>query len=518
MGAGEIRLVAHGIQDMFLTEDPQITYFKIIYRRHTNFSVEQMPQYFIHKPDFGKRATCIVSRNGDLLGKGYLVIDTPKIKKFMIDGIEDPITKFAWVRRLGYAMIKFIEIEIGGQLIDKNFGEWMSIWNDLTHRKLEGFDKMIGDIPELYDFTNGKESYRIYVPLEFWFCKNTASALPLVALQYSEVKIHLELNDFEECHIITPTNYIVVEDATVNFEQFEYIEQNIDGEIASGIFTHFDNYNKRLYYKRISRNKFQSINSGIYGENVSNQKLVNDAIFDPINDKYFIRGIKTKNYCMPKIDTNVVTYSYNKLRNISIQNCFLIFNYIFLDDEERNNFVQSKHEYLIEQTNIFDEKTIESSNRSVPIDVNHPTRLFVWIIQYSYLLDKFNNDRFNYTDSYKYLDNKQIGNSIVINETLSFNGQERISNRSYKYFNYIQPYQHMITRPSEGINMYSFAIDPAKYQPSGSSNMSQIDLTQIDLRLNKNVSADNSVKFRGYALSNNILRISDGIAGIVFIN
>jgi hypothetical protein len=104
MGAGEIRLVAHGVQDMFLTDDPQITYFKIIYRRHTNFSVEQMPQYFIHKPDFGKRATCIVSRNGDLLGKGYLVIDTPKIKKFMIDGIEDPITKFAWVRRLGYAM------------------------------------------------------------------------------------------------------------------------------------------------------------------------------------------------------------------------------------------------------------------------------------------------------------------------------------------------------------------------------------------------------------------------------
>ena len=83
----------------------------------------------------------------------------------------------------------------------------------------------------------------------------------MIALQYSEVKIRLVLKNAESCYILTPTNYIQMFNDVVNFKQFEYIEQNVNGQIASGIFTYFDILTKRLYYKRISRNDFHSLSS-----------------------------------------------------------------------------------------------------------------------------------------------------------------------------------------------------------------------------------------------------------------
>jgi hypothetical protein len=96
MTGGTIQLAAVGAQDMFLTKDPQITFFKVVYRRHTNFSIEAIPQFFTHTPEFGKKVSCIVSKNGDLIGKVYLVVTLPKIHQFLVNGEIDPITKFAW--------------------------------------------------------------------------------------------------------------------------------------------------------------------------------------------------------------------------------------------------------------------------------------------------------------------------------------------------------------------------------------------------------------------------------------
>ena len=100
MTGGLIQLVAYGLEDLYLTSDPQITYFKVVYRRHTNFTIEQIPQYFINTPNFGKKSTCILSKNADLIGNATLVVTLPKIKK-----ITDPKVKFAWVKRIGFAKI-----------------------------------------------------------------------------------------------------------------------------------------------------------------------------------------------------------------------------------------------------------------------------------------------------------------------------------------------------------------------------------------------------------------------------
>jgi hypothetical protein len=167
MGGGLLQLVAYGAQDVYLTGNPQITFFKVVYRRHTNFSIESIQQTFNGTPGANKRVTCQISRNGDLVHKLYVVFNS--------------VTTEPDARKC----IKKVEVEIGGQLIDRQYGDWMTIWNELTlpKGKKTGYTAMI-------DGTSDKA----YVPLEFWFCRNIGLALPLIALQYHEVKINIEFD------------------------------------------------------------------------------------------------------------------------------------------------------------------------------------------------------------------------------------------------------------------------------------------------------------------------------------
>merc|ERR1711990_946934 len=183
MGGGLMQLVAYGAQDIYLTGNPQITFFKVVYRRHTNFSMEAIEQTFNGAADFGKRVTCTVSRNGDLMHKVYLQVTVPAD------------TSGTCVRNLGQALVKFAEVEIGGQRIDKHYGDWMHIWNELSQEagKKVGYGLMTGA-------ALGAQSAEtdLYIPLEFWFCRNPGLALPLIALQYHEVKVNIEFRALSE--------------------------------------------------------------------------------------------------------------------------------------------------------------------------------------------------------------------------------------------------------------------------------------------------------------------------------
>lgn len=508
MTGGLIQLVAYGVQDLFLTHDPQITFFKVVYRRHTNFSIEQIPQDFTGSVNFGSRATCTISKRGDLIGKISLIIELPKV---VLD--QDQLTRFAWVRKVGYALIDYIEIEISDQVIDRHYGEWLNLWNELfvTPNKISGLNHMIGNIPLLTDFSASKESYTLAIPLQFWFCRNSGLSLPLISMLYSEVKINIQLHDADMCYILTPTNYIEVYNDIVNLEPNEYIEQNVNGVIASGIFTSYDFITKRLYYKKISRNPFQSIKSNAIGLDE-----ITSTVFADSNLKYFIRGVSSGKLVMPKFNTEPQTYTHSTVRNINLKRCFLIIDYVYLDEDERYRFSQTKHDYLIEQVLYVNEKVVESTNRSLPLDLVQPCKLLVWVLQQDYLADRNNNDFFNYTDSYAYDDDIQLGNSFIISETIKLAANPRISKRSSQWFNHVLPYLHCYRSPSEGINIFNFCLHPDKYQPSGSCNMSQIDDIQADVSLSDIISICNVAKFRAYAVVYNVLRINNGISGIVF--
>jgi hypothetical protein len=188
MGGGLLQLVAYGAQDVYLTGNPQITFFKVVYRRHTNFSLESIQQTFNGNAELGNRVTCQISRNGDLVHKLYLQITA-------VAG-SSPIYLQPFY---GYRMIKHTELEIGGQRIDKQYGEWMYIWNELTmdQGKKEGYYEMVGGNSANKSVKLENETINLYIPLEFWFCRNVGLALPLIALQYHEVKVNIEFNSME---------------------------------------------------------------------------------------------------------------------------------------------------------------------------------------------------------------------------------------------------------------------------------------------------------------------------------
>ena len=195
MGGGLLQLVAYGAQDVYLSGNPQITFFKVAYRRHTNFSMESIEQTFNGNADFGRRVTCQISRNGDLIHRMYLQVNLPLA---VFDASSKP----------GLALIKSVELEIGGQRIDKQYGDWMYIWNELSlpYGKTAGYKSMIaaqgGSQSTSADTT-------LYVPLEFWFCRNPGLALPLIALQYHEVKVNIEFDTMTNAGITSTTGNIM---------------------------------------------------------------------------------------------------------------------------------------------------------------------------------------------------------------------------------------------------------------------------------------------------------------------
>jgi hypothetical protein len=185
MGGGLLQLVAYGAQDVYLTGNPQITFFKVVYRRHTNFAIEAIEQTATGSNSLGSRATFQLTRNGDLIHRIYFY---GKIKN-------NSASSVALVPNFGQKLLKTIELEIGGQRIDKHYSEWLYIWNELSlpFGKREGYYKMIGANKEnTCTLLATTKSYELYVPLEFWFCRNVGLALPLIALQYHEVKINVE--------------------------------------------------------------------------------------------------------------------------------------------------------------------------------------------------------------------------------------------------------------------------------------------------------------------------------------
>ena len=184
MGGGLLQLVAYGAQDVYLTGNPQITFFKVVYRRHTNFAIEAIQQTFNGTPNFGNRVTCQISRNGDLIHRVYLAV-----VNYSSGNNVCPY--------FGLRLINYVEIEIGGQKIDKHYSHWMYVWNELSLpvSKKDAYKKMVGANDKLASLTNAN----LYIPLEFWFCRNVGLALPLIALQYHEVKINILFETKDNC-------------------------------------------------------------------------------------------------------------------------------------------------------------------------------------------------------------------------------------------------------------------------------------------------------------------------------
>lgn len=200
MGGGLMQIVALGKQDIYLTGNPQFTYFKVIYRRHTNFATESIQVHWdsnTENPALGTALSATIPRQAELVNGIWLQVVLPY----------ETGNSATWIDGVGNALVKRADIEIGGHLIDRHYGEWMNIWSELTtpQGKLQGWDKMVGNNTNL----PAGSAQNLDIPLIFWFCTNPGLALPLVALQNTEVKLKIQLeteaNLISNSDTLTPT-------------------------------------------------------------------------------------------------------------------------------------------------------------------------------------------------------------------------------------------------------------------------------------------------------------------------
>jgi len=190
MGGGLLQLVAYGAQDAYISGNPHITFWKVLYKRHTNFAMESFRVNFTGAPNYGQRLVAVVNRNADLIWKTYVQVVLPDTQGVAWNGDD--------TRRIGYILLKKIELEIGGQIIDTHYGEWLFLWECLTSSfdNSVKLDSLVGGnyngVATTATSCGGRPAV-LYIPLQFWFCRNPGLALPLIALQYHEVRFNITL-------------------------------------------------------------------------------------------------------------------------------------------------------------------------------------------------------------------------------------------------------------------------------------------------------------------------------------
>jgi hypothetical protein len=490
MGMGLLNLVSVGKENIYLSTDPDITYFKIAYKRYSNFSIETVGQYFKTIPDFGKKVTVNISKNADLLGQCYLHVKLPDIITSNHSKLPKNIKKFAWVKKIGLAVLRYVDLEISGILIERNFGDWLNIWYELTLSlgKKKGYNKMIGNVELLTDYSNGKQSYGLNIPLNFWFCQDTGIALPLIAMIHNDIKLHIEFNDFNLCFKETPTHYVKIQEPFCLYKENELFRQIINGNIIVGAFVYYDSINQYIYYNKIK------------GDFVAPESTI---------QKIPLIGLETQFECNIMINSNIIKdESYFRFNTPSLLESSLLVNYIYLDNEERFNFITKTHQYLIPIVQNITEQIGYSTNISYKIPFINPNKIIFW--RCNLLSNSTNNDLFNYS-LFPITDTED---SIIDHVQIILNSIQRMEISNWEAYSILQTYMNQFTSNQNGIFMYSFSLNPLDYQPSGSCNFSQIDDTYLQLTLNKKINYQNPINIRAYGLQYNLFRISDGLGGL----
>jgi len=429
MGGGVVQLIVYGAQDIYLTGQPQITFWKALYRRYTNFAIESISQTVLGSLNFQNSVSVLINRDGDLLRKIWLQY-SPKNVLSGMDG-------YTVAANLGHCLIDTVDILIGGQLIDRHYGKWLTIWNYLTEPNELGeqgpIDQLgagpgegnglLGDNefnqtlprPTRYNrmaythraykiFTNNTNAPNYaYIPLQFWFCRNPGLAIPLIALQYHDVRINITFNSYSGL---------------------------TDAPTPTG--TEF-------------------INFAVYAD------------------------------------------------------------YIYLDTTERRIFAQNANEYLIEQLQINPQQT----NPSVNLTFNHPVKELIWTLTPNLTVSGSNGSGCASPPGSFLIGSPQQPNNyrLVINKT------DRFSERDITYFTRNQVWDYHTGFGSvlfpDSIAVYSFALRPEEYQPSGTCNFSRLDLAQLT---RTNPTNQNIDIIDIYAVNYNILRIVSGMGGLAYSN
>ncbi len=553
-----MQLVAYGAQDIYLTGNPQITFWKVTYRRHTNFAMESIEQTFNGQADFGRRVTCTISRNGDLAYRTYLQVTLPEIGQSLgADSTNGPVYA-RWLDFPGHQLIDDVEVEIGGQRIDRQYGDWMQIWNQLTLDKNQekGYNKMVGQTTQLTFLTDPSfadvdgpcdstaprqvcaprkalPETTLYVPLLFWFCTNPGLALPLIALQYHEVKINLDIRAIDECLFAVKSLAASSSDQKVS----NAYSQSLVAASLYVDYVYLDTDERR----RMAQNPHEYLIEQLQytgAESVgSSSNKIRLNFNHPCKELiWVVQPDCNVDYC------SSLTGGTTLFNALGAQP----FNYTDAIDALPNSIkafgsdsgVGATSRAFINASGLFSDAgafdlaspgqntslggTVSAS--SVGLTTNSVNLVNTWEAGgAAYTNATAENsgvsDAGTFVLAETSLDMHCWGENPVVTAKLQLNGQDRFSEREGTYFDQVQPFQHHTRTPDTGINVYSFALRPEEHQPSGSCNFSRIDNATLQLVLsNATVSGTNTAKVRVYARNYNVLRIMSGMGGLAYSN
>jgi hypothetical protein len=556
-----MQLVAYGAQDVYLTGNPQITFWKVSYKRHTNFAMESIEQTFNGQADFGRRVTCTISRNGDLAYRTYLQVTLPEINQQMKGSAQDGVYA-RWLDFPGEQLVSQVEVEIGGQRIDRQYGDWMHIWNDLTMSgdQTAGYNAMIGNTTQLTYITdpsfndvdgpcqataprqvcaprNALPETTLYVPFQFWYCRNPGLALPLIALQYHEVKINLDIRPIDEClwavgslqcassakggKVVTAYNQsLVAASLYVDYvfldtderrrmaqnpheyliEQLQFTGDESVGSSSNKIKLNFNHPVKELIWV------VQPDSNVDYCSSLECGQLL-----------YNLLGAQPFNY------TDAVDALPNAIHAFGGKEATALNTQSFIVD---NMFHDAGAGDMAAAPGWWN--GVPGPNSAVPATTA------AWYSAANFAGDGTAGPGYLGAASVPgYVENSGVsdagafvlaetalalhcwGNNPVVTAKLQLNGQDRFSEREGSYFDTVQPFQHHSATPATGINVYSFALRPEEHQPSGSCNFSRIDNATLQLVLsNATVEGVKTAKVRVYATNYNVLRVMSGMGGL----
>lgn len=447
MGGGLLQLVAYGAQDAYLSGNPQITFWKGLYKRHTNFAMEPFRVNLTGQANWGVKHSAILGRHADLLYSTYIEVVLDDSYYNNDQG------------RLGYNLIKYVELDIGGQIIDRLYGEWLYLWDSLSSDyptsaklwRMVGHEETSGAVPISYDESCQEGSGRLnvpnvlYIPLFFFYTKNPAAALPLIALQYHEVKINIQWQD----------------------------EKFISGDFTGAY--------QAAQQPPLSKVTPQPIQAAVYV------------------DYIYLDTEERRRMAQQSHEYLIEQTQYNEDKGISSYNNRIDLTF---------NHPVKELVWVVQPSDYTNCKLPKSGARSGQAGANG-TRLcpFTYNVNAVYeqwlqingqdRLDKRYGDYYNKVQPYQH-------HTGVMGTSQSLGGGV------------------VLPLAQKGIYCYSFALRPEEHQPSGTCNFSRIDTATIVLNLGAdatlNPDKDQTYEVRVYAVNYNILRVMSGMAGLAYSN
>ena len=533
MGGGLLQLVAYGAQDAYITGNPHITFWKVLFKRHTNFAMEAFRVNFTGAPHYGQRLVATVNRNADLIFKTYVQVTLPDTSGVNVQWTGDD------QRRIGYGLLKKIELEVGGQIIDTHYGEWLFLWENLTstYDNSVKLDAMLGGNlgGSITTSTScGGRPGVLYIPLQFWFCRNPGLALPLIALQYHEVRFNIYLGAATD--LVSKGTYSSVAAAAAALPQIQDMSLYID-------YIYLDVDERRRFAQDSHEYLIEQLQYGLQQTLTTANARIDLTLNHPVKELVWVFQDSRKTDCASTL-TNAVGYTQPFSYDDIVDKCRLQINGQDRFDERygdyfwkvqpyqhhsggafwptRNSTVATTGAQYLSITNC----SINGSTLTITAGAITPSNgLAAVIIENMMVTGVVTVGSTNYTiPQGTYIVDYGTGSGGA-SGTYELSQPVTPSASNTATLTFFPPnVQQTAAGQYNPINCYSFALQPEEHQPSGTCNFSRIDTTTLvfDSIISSGAGTFPSkaypYNFRIYAVNYNILRIMSGMGGLAYSN